>query len=194
VLDFLRSCLAVLSSRWKIIVIFNLLFFGCLLVFLLISMFVFPQTSSYAQPAPQRPVDSTGWFSLGLNILLGNLIVSFVFVILPGTLLFPLSMVDPLYNAAVWGALSYSLGDIQFFTILPTFILEGEALILSATAATILGCAWLKPDWVHPDEHMPRLDSFSEALHEEALKIYFIVILLLLTAATVETGTIFLAT
>ena len=103
-------------------------------------------------------------------------------------------MAVPLYNAAVWGAISYSLGDVQFLIILPTLILEAEAFVLAATAGTVLGCAWLKPNWVHPDENMPRLESLSEALRDEALRIFFFVVLLLLIAAVVETATIFLAT
>lgn len=77
----------------------------------------------------------------------------------------------------------------MFLVSIPTLILEGEAYALAAVAGTIVGASWLMPKRLYRQEDITRTQAFREAL-KESLRLYVLVIVLLLVAATAEAVTL----
>jgi len=166
----------------------NLLFFGSVFITSLVLGFFFP---------PQLYEGLPGRFSGNLvldvlSIFVFNLIVSsFMFVAMPGVVLFPLSAALLVFRAFIWGALIYQLPNWVFLIVLPTLIFEGEGYVFAAIAGTLVGISWVKPEWVYPDEGLSRNVSLRKALRECA-GFYVLVAAMLFVAAVVEAATLML--
>lgn len=125
-----------------------------------------------------------------LGIFFFNLVLSaFVVVTLPGIMFFPLSIVFLLFRAVLWGLEQYFSPTWLFLVSLPTLALEGEAYVFAATAGTIAGASWIKPNWICPEEVISRSESFKKA-SKECLVLYILVAVFLFLAAVMETITI----
>jgi len=189
---FFTSCLLVISSRWKVFALLNLLFFSCVFIAVLLASFLFPPVLFSGRRPAVPEVFLANWLTMILGIFVFNLVVSaFVVVTLPGFVFFPLSAVFLAYRAVLWGLLIYGLPTWLFLAALPTLFLEGEAYVFAAAAGTIAGVSWLKPDRIYRGEALGRVEAFKKAL-KEGLKIYVFVIVLLFVAAVVETATLIL--
>lgn len=188
---FLTSYVEVFSRRGRIFAVMNVLFFDSIFVFVLLSEFL-----CLPLPYEGEPVWVLEWF-LGLHwlwmilaIFLFNLVLSgFVFLTLSGLVFFPVSVVVLVIRGALWGIMLNQQSAAGFFLVLPTLILEGEGYVLASVAGTVLGLSWLKPDWIYGGERFSRLDALKTALRE-ALRLIFLVAVLLFLAAVVETFTI----
>ena len=194
-LEFLRICFSAASRRKRLLVVFNLLFFGCVFfVASLVQFFILPPLS-YPVWSPDVPEVflGSGLIAMVLGIFVFNLVVSaFVVVTLPGIAFFPLSIGFLLFRAALWGLLICGLPTWLFLAALPTLMLEGEAYVLAAVAGTVAGVSWIKPNVLHyKEEALGRSEVFRRALNE-CLRLYLFVAVLLLVAAIVETATIVL--
>ena len=75
-----------------------------------------------------------------------------------------------------------------FLTVLPTFVLEGEAYVFAALAGSLAGSSWIRPAYVYREEALSRVVALKKSL-EECLRVYVFVAMLLFMAAVVETGT-----
>jgi hypothetical protein len=189
--DFIRSCLFVIRSRWRIIIFFNLLFFASIFVTIFVASLMFsPSLFPRVLSPNQNVIIGADWPETLLVIFFHNMGLVFFLATLPGILFFALPTIFPLYTAITWGLSAYSLTSSQFFVILPTLLLEGEGIVLSAMAGTLLGASWLMPHRLYPGEKLPRIDAFKKALGE-CLRIYFFVVVILFVAAAVETLTLF---
>jgi hypothetical protein len=111
---------------------------------------------------------------------------AFVVVTVPGILFFPFSAAALAFRAILWGLLLYPLPSDYFLAALPTLILEGEAYVLAATAGTVTGFSWLKPE-----TGFSRWEALKKGL-KECAQLYIPVSLLLFIAAIVESATLFL--
>jgi hypothetical protein len=185
-----RYLSSVIVSRYKIIAIVNLVFFGSIILILsILTIRLSSQPIMNLQPSDSSSAQTCiNWFAKSLTILSHNLFNSFVFSFLPGAIFFPAALVYPVLNGLLWGGISYGLTDSQFLQIFPTFPVEGEAIVLAATAGMILGVSRLKPSWLYKDEQRLRLGTFRMALRE-ALAIYLLAILFFVVAALIETMT-----
>ncbi len=188
--SFSRRWFSPIVTRYKLILTVNVLFFGAIILVLSILTLTRPTPTLLSN----QPIDFH--YSSGIDlptkaftVLIHNLSVTFRYSTLPGILLFPLSLIFPLYNGIVWATVSYGLTDQQFLTVLPTFLLEGEALCLAASAAMVLGISILKPKWLHGEQQIDRVDSFLKVLKEETLSIYSLAIIFFIVAALVESTT-----
>lgn len=189
--DFLKSCLSSLSRRGLVFAVVNAIFFGSLFVSALLSQFLYPPPPYEGEHARvSHLLLGMDWPSMLLGIFLFNLALSaFALVTLPGLLFPPLSLAFLAVRAWWWGALLNQLPTHQFLATLPTLFLEGEGYVTASVAGIILGFSWLKPNWVHKDEGLPRLQSLNKAFRECA-RIYTLVAVFLLVAAAAETATI----
>lgn len=182
-----------LRTRWKILALFNALFFSCIFVTLVLSSFFLqPQLDLGWRPNVPEYFLNSGWPVMILGIFVFNLALSsFVFVTLPGIVFFPLSAGFLSYRGFLWGLLLYTSPTLLFIASLPTIILEGEAYVLAAMAGSVVGASWIKPCLAYQESRLSRLEAFKKSL-KECLKIYAVVAVLLFVAATVETMTILL--
>ncbi len=189
--NLVESFLRFIRDWWKVFALFNLLFFGCVLVVVLLAGFTLP-LPFYQGWSPNVPEVFLGdnWLVMVLGIFVFNFCVSaFVVVTLPGIIFFPLSVFFLFFRAVLWGLLLYALPTWLFFAALPTIILEGEAYVFAAVAGTIIGTSWIKPDWIYHGSMLSRADAFKRALGE-CLKVHVFVAVLLFVAAVVEATTI----
>jgi len=191
--DFSDSCVDVFSHRWKLFVGFNLLFFGCILVTLVVATLVSAQQWYFTRESSRNWFLDGGWSYTLLIIIGANLQVSSLQVILPGVLFFPLSIVNPVYTAMTIGLMMYFAQSAQFFMILPTVILEGEAIVLSAMAGTLIGASWLVPKRLYGPEGPSRTDALIQGC-EEAVRVLAVAIIVFIISAAVETLTIYVVT
>jgi hypothetical protein len=176
------------------LVLFNVLFFGCVTVTLLVVSFVVQPPPLYTGYRPNVPgfLLSGGWLGMILGIFAFNLALSsFLFVTLPGLLFFPLSAVLLVYRGFLWGVLLYVLPTSVFALALPTIVLEGEAYVFAAVAGTLLGASWTKALRVYRVEGLSRAEALKMALNE-CSRMYVFVIIFLLAAAFAETVVIVL--
>jgi hypothetical protein len=181
------SCLKVISSKGKVFALFNLLFFGGVLVVVLTAQFLFPPPLFLGWFPMVPNVFVWKGFMLAFGIFLFNLIVSaFVVVTLPGFAFFPLSAAFLLYRAVLRGLFLYSVPTWLFLVALPTIVLEGEAHVFAAVGGTIVGISWIKLKWLYSTEGLSRGDAFKPGVRE-CLRLYVIVALLLFVAAVAET-------
>ncbi len=189
--SFLKSCLNVVSRRKEAVAILNLLFFGCVLVVGVIAQFVFPHPLiSDWSPAVPEIFLGNNWALMLAEIFFFNLIFSaFVVVTLPGIAFFPLSAGFLLFRAVLWGLALYAVPAWMFLAVLPTFVLEGEAYVLSAVAGLGLGLSWFRPKCMFKSESYSRLEAFRKAVRECAY-MYVSVVAILFVATVVETATI----
>jgi hypothetical protein len=145
--------------------------------------------SSAALSVPEFLLEGS-WLFTALGIFLYSLIVSSFFIVtLPGMVFFPLAAVFLVFRAVLWGLIFYPLPAWSFLIALPTLILEGEAYVLAAVAGTVVGLSWVKTDWLFEDKELSRVEALKMGL-TEAKQLYKAVVMLLLTAAIVETITI----
>jgi hypothetical protein len=132
-------------------------------------------------------IESNTW-ALAFEIFTANLIFSaFVFVTLPGFVLFPAPMVLIVYRGLTWGSYLYYISPVTFFASLPTIILEGEAYVFACVAGMIVGVSWVKPSLLYED--LNRRESLRLST-KECLKLYAVVTVLLAFGALVESVTI----
>ncbi len=185
--------LELLCVRWKILALFNVLFFSCALVTLVLSSLLLqpPLYSGWNPNVPEIFLNGS-WLVMVFGIFFFNLALSsFVFVTLPGIAFFPLSAGFLLFRGFLWGLLLYESPNWLFAASLPTVVLEGEAYVFAAAAGTIIGASWIKPALVHGKSELSRVQAFKKSL-KECLTIYAIVVVLLFVAAIVEAATILL--
>lgn len=184
---FFHFCFYVLSKRMKLFAFLNAVYFCSLFVTAFVASLLFvPPPYEGWPPEIFVPYFGEDLSLLFFKIFLSNLVLSaFVFVTLPGLVLFPLSSVALLVRAVSWGLLFYQLPTSVFFVALPTFIIEGEAWVLAALAGTYLGAAWFKPAWMYGKEGLSRWGALKRAL-KECKCVYFLVFLFLLIGAFVE--------
>jgi hypothetical protein len=177
--------------RWKVYAAFNVLFFSCIFITLILSS-LFLESPLYSGWRPNVPESllNGSWLLMLLGIFIFNLAFSsLVFVTLPGFLFFPLSAGLLMYRGFLWGLLLYVSPLNVFVVALPTVLLEGEAYVFAAVAGTVVGVSWLKPAWVFRHSGFRRSEALKKAL-KESLAIYFPLVLLLFSAAIVETAAI----
>jgi hypothetical protein len=174
--------------RWKLVAFLNVLFFGIALGAVLVVQLLFPpplfsDANASVLPWPFSNIGPLVFF----YIFAFNLVVSaFIVVTVPGVLFFPLSAVALAFRAILWGLLLYPLPPDYFLVVLPTVVLEGEAYVLAATAGTVTGFSWLKPETGYS-----RREALKKGL-KESVQLYIPVSLLLFIAAVVESATLFL--
>jgi len=176
------------------LVLFNILFFGCTTVTLIVASLIFQPPPLYTGYSPNVPgfLLGSGWLIMVLGIFAFNLVLSsFLYVTLPGLLLFPLSAIFLVYRGFLWGLLLYVLPVSVFLLALPTIVLEGEAYVFAAVAGTLLGVSWTRALRVYRVEGLSRLEALKIAL-KECSRIYVFVVILLLAAAIAETAIILL--
>lgn len=166
-------------------------FFSCFLIVVLLSDFLFVPSLNVSLSGNPFGLSFVSDFPLSiLEIFLFNLALSaFVVVTLSGFTFFPLSIGFLFFRATVWGLLVHGLTTAMFLVSIPTLILEGEAYALAAVAGTIVGASWLMPKRLYRQEDITRTQAFREAL-KESLRLYVLVIVLLLVAATAEAVTL----
>jgi hypothetical protein len=123
--------------------------------------------------------------AMALTFVVNLFIGSLAFMTLPSMLVPFLGILSGVYRAVVWGLIFYpghpKMGNIMIphsFTL----ILEGQAYILVMLAAWLHGRAFLFPKSAGADGHW---HGYVEGLKQTG-KIYFLVGLLLLTAAAYE--------
>jgi len=184
----LKNCLGPFLLRWKLVAFLNVLFFGTVLGAVLGAQLLFPPplfsgANASLLPWPFSNIGPLVFF----YIFAFNLVVSaFVVVTVPGILFFPFSAAALAFRAILWGLLLYPLPSDYFLAALPTLILEGEAYVLAATAGTVTGFSWLKPE-----TGFSRWEALKKGL-KECAQLYIPVSLLLFIAAIVESATLFL--
>jgi len=185
-----RSCVEVLSRRGYFFAVMNILYFGSILIAVLLAYFLF-QPVLYELGVVEVPEVLVGvdWPLMLVGIFLFNLALSgFLVVTLPGLVFFPLSAAALAYRAFLWGLLLSQLPTPLFLAVLPTLILEGEAYVFAGVAGVVLGLSWLKPEWIC-GQGLSRSEAFKRALRECGY-LYIVVAGILLVAAIVETATI----
>lgn len=174
------------SSRWKLLSVLNVIFFGVAFGVSLFAGLLFP--SPYLPNQHVYILPSFLYGNLPLMILFifcFNLVISaFSVITLPGFLFFPLSSALLVVRAVLWGLLLYPLTTWLVLAALPTLMLEGEAYVFAAGVGTLVGYSWL---WKSRD--LSRGKVFIEGM-KKYMMAYVLVILLLLGAAIVESATI----
>lgn len=187
---FFESALRVLF-RWNtLLVSLNLIYFGSILVGAFLAQT--PYVIVYELPASDNYLLGTvdNAFLLALAIFFFNLVISgFLLTTLSGLIFFVIPFIVLAWRALLWGTLIAQAPSPQFFAVLPTFVLEGEAYVIAAAAGIILGLSWLKPEWVLKGDKMPRPRALRTAF-TDCVRLYFWVILLLVAGAVVETVTL----
>jgi hypothetical protein len=175
-------------SRWKLLSALNAVFFSVALGVGLIAGFVLAPSVYYGQPVYVFPQFLYGSVLLMfLFIFCFNLAIgAFAVVTLPGFLFFPLSAALLTFRAVLWGLILSPLPQGLFLVALPTLVLEGEAYVLAAAVGTTVGYSWL----TRPKD-LTRSKAFTDTFKRD-VSAYVFVILLLLTAAAVESATIML--
>jgi len=180
---------------WTLLVLFNALFFGCATVTLLGAGLILqppPLYTGYSANVPEFLLGS-GWLIMVLGIFVFNLVVSsFIYVTLPGLLLFPLSAIFLVYRGFLWGLLLYVLPVSVFLLALPTIVLEGEAYVFATVGGTLLGASWTRLLREYKGEGLSRVDALKMAL-KECLRIYVFVVIFLIAAAIAETIVVLLS-
>jgi hypothetical protein len=187
--EFFESCVQPLVRRSWLFSALNLFFFGGIIVGALLVQV--QGVVVYELPTSESIV-SVGDHPLILvaAIFVFNLVVSgFFLTTVSGLILFVMPFGILALRALLWGTMIALLPSPQFFVVLPTFVLEGEAYVIAALAGVVLGMSWLKPSWVYRGERLSRLEAFRSA-RQEFKRLYFLVVVLLLAAAIVETITI----
>jgi hypothetical protein len=172
--------------RWKLLSALNAVFFSVALGGSLAAGLVFAPSVYYGQPVYVVPEFLYGSVPLMfLFIFCFNLAISaFAVITLPGFLFFPLSTALLTLRAVLWGLILCPLPPGLFLVALPTMVLEGEAYVLAAAVGTTVEYSWLTQS-----KDLPRSKAFRDAFRRD-MGAYVFVILLLLTAATVESATI----
>jgi len=190
---FLKSCVDVVVRRRRFFVVLNLIFLWTVFASALFaSFFVPPPFENEGLKGVPFLVSSNDWFAMIFVIFLFNLCLSaFAIVTLPGFVLFFLSGTMLVYRGVIWGLLLAFMPADFFVLVLPTLLLEAEAYVLAGVAGTVLGLSWLMPKRVYGNEIVSRRQALRMAL-KETLFVYFIVTLILFSAAVVETATIYL--
>jgi hypothetical protein len=190
--NFLKSCLTIIPSRWKLFVSLNLFFFGCIFITLLVATIIpLPATYLSQYTIARNLFQDSNWLFVLASIFSHNLGIALLAITLPGIAFFALSMIHPLYTAISLGLLTiYPATSQQFFLMFPTLVLEGEAIVLAVMAGVIAGASWFNPKWHYPTEDLSRVDAFMRGLGE-CLRIYIIAVLVFFIAAIVETVTLF---
>lgn len=187
---FFELCVLVLVRRGSLFLVVNVLYFGFILVGALLAQ-VPGFVVVYELPTSTSVLDlSVHPLLLVAEIFLFNLVVSGLLLItLSGLMFFVLSFGVVLWRALLWGMLIAQLPSPQFFVVLPTFVLEGEAYVIAAVAGIVLGLSWLKPEWVFKGERLSRRQALS-ATFKEFIRLYVWVIFFLFVSAVVETVTL----
>ncbi len=176
--------------RGKLFASLNLLFFGSVLVGALLAQN--PYLAVYELPLSDSFFLSLmdNAFLLAVGIFFFNLVVSgFLLTTLSGLAFFGLPLLVLVWRALLWGVLIARLPSPQFFVALPTFILEGEAYVIAATAGVLLGLSWLKPTWVNRGEKSTRRMALR-ATWIECVQLYLWIVLFLIVGAVVEAFTL----
>ena len=188
---FVKSCVEVISERGKFLAFFNVVYFCSFAVAVLLAQLLFPPPVYSEKPLSSFWVPFGGeWFMMIIGIFAFNLFFNaFAVVTLFGMLFFPLSAAFLVYRAVVWGLLFFPLPLWVWLAVLPTLVFEGEAYVFAAEAGTMIGLAYVKPNWLFKGRELSRGEAFKTAF-KEAGQLYTVVVLLLLVAAIVETATI----
>lgn len=182
-----------LRERWAILVLFNILFFGCVTVSLVVASLTQP-SPLYTGYNPNVPgfLLGDGWPIAFLGIFSFNLVLSsFLYLTLTGLVLFPLSAIFLVYRGFLWGMVLYALPVEVFVLALSTIVLEGEAYVFAAVAGTLLGASWTKALRLYRVEELSRFRALKMAL-KECCRIYVFTTILLFAAAFAETITMIL--
>jgi hypothetical protein len=179
------------SSRGKLLVTMNCIFFTSVFAVAIVSELLLPPRL-YSEWQPQFPDiflgDNLPFLFSG--IFLSNLILSaFVIVTFPGFVFFPISSAMLVFRGFLWGVLLAFQPTWLLLSVIPIIVLEGEGYVFAALAGTVVGVSWLKPRWLYREVNITRAEAFHKAL-KECLDIYLFVVLFLLVAAVVEAVTL----
>jgi len=177
-----------LSSRWKLISVLNLLFFGLALGIGPVAGLVFPP-QVYAGQSPfvfPEPVTGNPLLMVLFIFAFSLAVSAFLVVTLPGLVFFPLSAVALGLRALLWGLLLYPLPLWYFLAALPTVVLEGEAYVLASAVGVTVGFSGFKRrkelSW-----GQARIDALRDSVPA-----YILVAAILLVSAVVESATLLL--
>lgn len=184
--------LDILRARSWLLVLLNLLFFGGVLFFAVVSLF-------WAEFYPFKMLDGVsesfsldaGFLALYIaNIFASNFFMSGLLMLtLSGFVFFLFPVGFLVLRAWVWGFLLNQLSTRSFLLVIPTLILEGEGYVMAALAGIVLGLSWLKPSWIYGGKVASRREALRLAARE-CMLLYVVVVILLLLAAVVEAVTI----
>lgn len=192
-MSVMRLPFEALSRRAKLLAMFNVAFFVSLFITVLLAEAFIPSTHFVDHPYPYaESYVGSDYYMLFVEIFAANLFLSaFVVVTLSGALFFPLSFISLIYRAALWGLLVCQMPSWLFLISLPVLVFEGEAYVIAAVAGTLLGISWVRPHMLYHDR-LTRKESLK-MISKECFALYWIVIGLLLLAATIETAIIVLS-
>jgi hypothetical protein len=187
-MDIGRLAMGFVSSNWRLLSIFNVVFFSVALGAGLGAGLLFPVQFYSGQRVYILPQFLYGSLPLMfLFLFCFNLAIgAFAIVTLPGFLFFPLSGGLLIFRAVLWGLMLYPLPAGFFLSALPTLVLEGEAYVFAAAVGTTVGYSWIRRP-----KGASRWEAFVDACGRDTVA-YVFVVLLLLAAALVESETIML--
>jgi len=190
VLGFLRKSINVVSGRMLLLVVLNWMFFGVMVVGVLLEEAGFAGALRWPVGEEAFTVETSDAVLLLVGVFFNNLVLSsFILVTLTGLGFFGLPLFFLCFRALLWGFLLNGLSTPMLLVAFPTLILEGEGYVLATLAGVILGLSWLKPRSVYMGEELSRSEAVRRA-SRECMRIYVLVVLVLFIAAVMETVTL----